>query len=89
MNKLNVIAFASTLAIIDIVLHPLFHLWVYISPKSYESAMNIFVAGLQLNVTSFDTTFSYLIIGTLAEAIAFWILGYVVAVIYNKLLKKI
>ena len=29
MNKLNAIALANTLAIIDLVLHPLFHFWVY------------------------------------------------------------
>jgi len=88
MNKFNAIAFANTFAIIDIVLHPLFHLWVYLSPNSYEWAMNLFVAGLQLNVTVFDTSFYHLVLGTIVEAGVFWILGFSIAWLYNKLNNK-
>ena len=84
MNRLNAIALANTLAIIDLILHPLFHFWVYFSPESYEWLMNIFVAGLQLNVTSFDSDVSHVIVGTIIEAGVFWVLGYAVASIYNK-----
>ncbi len=85
MNKLNTLALANTVAIIDLVLHPLFHLWVYLSPDSYEWAMNLFVAGLQLNVTSFDSSLTHILLGTVVEAGAFWLLGYTVASLYNRL----
>ncbi len=87
MNKLNAIAFANTFAIIDLLLHPIFHFWVWVSPRSYEFIMNIFVAGLKLNVTSFDLSLSYIALGTILEAAVFWILGYSVAFLYNRLNK--
>lgn len=87
MNKLNAIALANTVAIIDLILHPLFHLWIYISPGSYEWAMNLFVAGLQLNVTSFDSSLAHILLGTVVEASVFWLLGYCVASLYNRLNK--
>ena len=88
MTKFNVIAFANTLAIIDIILHPLFHLWVSISPRSYEWAMHLFVAGLKLEVTHFDSSFTHIALGTVIEASAFWVLGASIALIYNKLVKS-
>jgi len=87
MNKFNVIAFANTLAVIDLILHPLFHLWISIAPRSYEWTMNLFVAGLQLQVTDFDSSLSHIALGTIVEASAFWILGAMIALIYNKLAK--
>lgn len=87
MNKLNAIAIANTFAIIDLVLHPLFHLWVSVAPESYEKAMNLFVAGLQLKVTEFDSSIEHIIIGTILEAAAFWLLGFAGASLYNKLNK--
>ena len=88
MNKFNVIALANTFAIIDLILHPLFHLWVSISPSSYEWAMHLFVAGLQLQVTHFDSSFTHIALGTIIEASAFWILGASVALIYNWMSKS-
>ena len=88
MNKFNVIAFANTFAIIDLILHPLFHLWISIAPRSYEWAMNLFVAGLQLQVTDFDSSLSHIALGTIVEASAFWLLGAMIALIYNKLAKS-
>lgn len=88
MNKFNVIAFANTFAIIDLILHPLFHLWVSIAPRSYEWAMHLFVAGLKLEVTNFDSSFTHIALGTIVEASAFWILGASVALIYNRLTKS-
>ncbi len=87
MNKLNTIAFANTFAIIDLVLHPIFHFWIWISPHSYEWLMNLFVAGLKLNVTSFDSSLSHIVLGTVLEATVFWVLGYSVASLYNRLNK--
>ena len=87
MNKFNVIAFANTLAVIDLILHPLFHLWISIAPRSYEWTMNLFVAGLQLQVTDFDSSLSHIALGPIVEASAFWILGAMIALIYNKLAK--
>ena len=83
MNKFNVIALANTFAVIDLILHPLFHLWISIAPSSYEWAMNLFVAGLHLQVTDFDSSFIHIALGTIVEASAFWILGASVALIYN------
>jgi hypothetical protein len=85
---LNPLALANTLAIVDLVLHPLFHAWVAIHPSSYEYLMHVFVAGLQVNVDpSFDLAFPHLVVGTFLEAGAFWILGYLGASLYNKLSK--
>ena len=84
----KVIAFANTLAIIDLILHPLFHLWISIAPRSYELAMNLFVAGLQLRVTDFDSSLTHIALGTIVEASAFWILGASIALIYNWMSKS-
>jgi len=84
----KVIAFANTLAIIDLILHPLFHLWISVAPRSYEWTMNLFVAGLHLQVTDFDSSLSHIALGTIVEASAFWILGAMIALIYNKLSKS-
>ncbi|MDO8648438.1 MAG: hypothetical protein Q7R81_01515 [Candidatus Peregrinibacteria bacterium] len=83
MQKLNPVALGGTFAIIDLVLHPLFHLWVAVSPRSYERLMNVFVAGLHLQVTEFDTSITHLILGTVLEAAAFGALGFVAASLYN------
>ena len=88
MNKLNAVALANTFAIIDIVLHPLFHIWVSMSPGSYEKLMNLFVAGLRLKVTEFDSSFEHIIFGTIIEAAAFWILGFVGASVYNRMSRQ-
>ena len=37
----KVVALANTLAIIDLILHPLFHLWISVAPRSYEWMMNL------------------------------------------------
>ena len=79
----KVIAFANTLAIIDLILHLLFHLWILVAPRSYELAMNLFVAGLQLQVTNFDSSLVHIALGTVVEASAFWLLGASIALIYN------
>lgn len=85
MQKLNPIALANTLAIIDLILHPLFHFWVWASPHSYVWVMNLFVAGLTLNVTSFDSSLFHITLGTLLEVTVFWVLGYSAASLYNRL----
>lgn len=84
----KVIAFANTLAIIDLVIHPLFHLWISVASNSYERTMNLFVAGLHLQVTEFDSSLSHILLGTVLEAAAFWVLGVMIASIYNRLAKK-
>lgn len=84
----KVIAFANTLAIIDLILHPLFHLWISIAPRSYEWAMNLFVAGLHLQVTDFDSSLVHIALGTTVEASAFWLLGVSIALIYNWMSKS-
>ena len=85
MGKLNAIALANTFALIDLVLHPLFHLWGWFLPRSYESLMHEFVIGLNLRVDEkFTPTF---FIFWIVEAAAFWVLGYMVATIYNRLSK--
>ena len=88
MNKFNVIALANTFAIIDLILHPLFHLWVSIAPRSYEWAMHLFVAGLNLQITDFDSSFTHIALGTIIETSAFWLLGASIAIIYNRMSKS-
>ena len=85
MNKLNTLAFANTVAIIDLVLHPAFHFWVSVAPESYEWIMNLFVAGLHFKVTTFDSNPVHIFLGTVIEASAFWLLGATIATVYNKL----
>ena len=87
-TKFDIFALANTFALIDIILHPLFHLWIAIAPNSYEYLMNLFVAGLHLQVTEFDSSIAHIILGTIAEAAIFWILGAAVALIYNKFSNK-
>ena len=84
----NALALANTFALIDIVLHPFFHIWVSISPSSYERVMNLFVAGLQLKVTEFDTSISHIILGAIIEAAVFWLLGCVIALTYNFFVRR-
>lgn len=84
MNKLNVIALANTVAVIDLILHPLFHIWISISPQSYEWFMNLLVAGLHLEITEFDSSFEHIVLGTVVEASIFWLLGASFALLYNK-----
>lgn len=84
MQKFNVFGLASTFAIIDIVLHPLFHTWISLSPGSYEWVMNLFVAGLHLEITKFDSSITHILLGTAVEASSFWLLGAAVALIYNR-----
>jgi len=83
MRKLNAIALANTFTIIDLVLHPLFHLWGWFLPRSYEAFMHEFVIGLDLRVDETFTPMFFLF--WILEAVAFWILGYVVAALYNRL----
>jgi len=84
-NKLNALALANTFAIIDLVLHPTFHLWGWYFPASYEQIMSEFVIGLQLSVqeTFTPTFFTYWIL----EVIAFWLLGLLGGMLYNRLSK--
>lgn len=84
MNKFNVFALANTFALIDIFLHPLSHIWVSFSPRSYEFIMNLFVSGLHLQVTEFDFNLMHIIIGTIIEAGVFWLLGAIIALLYNR-----
>ena len=81
--KLQPLALANTFALIDLILHPLFHLWVAWSPRSYEWLMNLFVAGLHLKITDFDTGLMRIALGTILEASVFWVLGFAAASIYN------
>ena len=87
-NKLNALALANTFAIIDLVLHPLFHIWVGINPESYEKLMHLFVAGLDVHVEPHESSLGHIFIGTLLEATIFWALGFVGATLYNKLASK-
>lgn len=82
-------ALANTFAILDFILHSIFHVWVVIHPGSYEYLMHIFVAGLTVRVEpTFDLSMPHLILGTLLETSAFWIVGFVGATLYNKLAQK-
>ena len=83
MKKLDQLALANTLGIIDLILHPAFHIWGWLAPRSYELAMSEFVIGLQLNVKEvFELRF---LIFWIIEALAIWTLGFTIATIYNKL----
>lgn len=86
--KFQPVALANTFGIIDLILHPLFHAWVAFSPSSYEYFMQIFVAGLHLKVDqSLELAPTNLLLSTLLEAGAFWLLGFAGATLYNKLAK--
>lgn len=83
MKKIDPLALAKTFAIIDLVLHPLFHLWGWYLPRSYEMAMHEFVIGLDLNVAESFTPMFF--IYWILEAIVFWSLGYIGGRLYNRL----
>lgn len=87
MQRFSVTGLANTFAIIDLILHPFFHVWVWVAPRSYEKVMNLFVAGLQLKVTAFDTSFTHIVLGTIFEVSVFWLLGAAIALAYNRLAK--
>lgn len=80
---LDAIALANTLALIDLILHPLIHIWIAFSPRSYERLMNLFVAGLNLKVNPSESRPSHIIIGTIIEAAVFWLIGAGFASLYN------
>jgi hypothetical protein len=88
-QKLNRLALANTFAVVDIALHLLFRVWILVAPGSYEYVMNLFAAGLQLEVSHFDSDISHIVTGTIIEAAAFWLLGFCVASIYNRFVKGI
>lgn len=52
-----------------------------------RAGANLFVAGLHLEVTGFDSSFVHILLGTAVEAGIFWLLGATVAIIYNRLTK--
>jgi hypothetical protein len=81
--KLNVLAFANTFGIIDLVLHLLFHLWGWFSPETYEMAMGEFVIGLHLEVTEHFTPMFFVF--WLVEAAVMWLFGATISTLYNKL----
>lgn len=82
------IALANTFAIIDLVGHILFHLWIALNPGSYEHFMELFVAGLRLQVNqTLELSPANLLLSTALEASIFWILGFIGASLYNKLAK--
>lgn len=86
--KIKPIPLANTFAILDLIGHPIIHLWVAIDPQSYEYLMHIFVAGLRLRVDqAFELSPFNLLLSTVLEASLFWIIGFIGANLYNKLAK--
>lgn len=85
MKKVDIFALANTFGLIDLFLHPLFHLWGWFSPHTYEAVMSEFVIGLHVKVMEHPEPkfFIYWII----EAMCFWLLGLTGGYIYNKLSK--
>lgn len=87
---LKPIALANTFAIIDLIGHTAIHIWVAINVQSYEYLMQIFVAGLRLRVDkNFELAWNNLFLSTLLEASIFWVLGYAVAALYNRLSRDV
>jgi hypothetical protein len=85
MKKFDAVALGNTLAISSLVLHPLFHLWGWLSPRTYEVLFSEFVIGLHLKVEEhFHPKF---FIFYIVEAVTLWIVGFVFASLYNKLSK--
>ena len=86
MNKFNVVALANTFAIIDIILHSSFRLWILISPESYVNTMGFFVTGAQFKIDpELNLDFFNFVSSTVLEGLTFWVLGAAVGVLYNKL----
>ena len=50
--------------------------------------MNLFIAGLHVQVTEFDTRFNHIVLGTIIEASIFWIFGAAIALLYNRLARS-
>lgn len=82
------IALANTLAIVDFIGHILFHIWIAINPESYEYLMELFVAGLRLQVNqSIELSPINLLLSTSLETGIFWVVGFIGASLYNRLAK--
>ena len=64
---------------------PLFRLWILAAPETYEKAMRLFVAGIQIRVDpQVDLNLFNFAVSTLLEAAVFWLFGALVGVVYNK-----
>lgn len=85
MKKFDAVAMGNTLAIASAVLHPLFHLWGWYAPRSYEMLFSEFVIGLQLKVE--ESFYPHFFFFYIVEIIILWFVGFVTASLYNRLAK--
>jgi hypothetical protein len=80
-QKLDVIALANSIAVVDTVLHLLFHLWGWWAPQSYENSMAEFALGFPVKIQhGFGTSF---FVFWAIEVAFFWLLGATIALLYN------
>jgi hypothetical protein len=82
---LRVVAFANTVAILDLLLHPGIHLWARFAPGSYERLMSVFVAGIRFEVKAVDFSPRHIVLGGILEAAILWAVAAAFALLYNRL----
>lgn len=70
------------------ILHPFFHIWTAFHPSSYVYMLKLFVPGINPVITPFDYSLQNSIIATFTKAFAFWLLGFIIASIYNQFLRN-
>lgn len=80
-QELNVIALANTVAVVDMVLHLVFHLWGWRAPRSYERSMAEFALGFQVKVK--QGVGPRFFVFWAIEITSFWVFGAVIALLYN------
>jgi len=87
MKKLDALAFANTFGLIVLIMHPFFHVWAYLSPESYALIVRMFFPGFRVVIDSFDYSLPIILISTLLKSAVFWIVSFLGATLYNKLIK--
>ena len=87
VKKLDALAYGNTFGLIVLILHPIFHIWTYLSPESYGLIVRMFFPGFRVIIDSFDYSVSITILSTLLKSVVFWLFGFIGATLYNKLVK--
>jgi len=88
IKKLNAYAMGNTLGLIVLILHPLFHLWTFLSPESYQFIVRMFFPGFIVTITPFDFSTTIILFATILKSAVFWLLGFIGALLYNKFAAK-
>ena len=90
-NKDSVNALTTSLAVglVVFVLHPFFHLWIYLSPGTYAFMVRLFFPGFSVVITPLDTSIPLTILSTFLKSFVFGFVVFIVIKIKQLLKSKI